>query len=156
MESTDKNVSGTDKNVSGTDKNVSPTINKKIKQKRGTDPPKAPQGAGADFVPKESPDWKPERFARFWAYFPLHKSKQAAIRAWDKLRPSDELIAVMGKALKRQKAEMAASGGEWKLYASTYLNGARWTDEAAAPQPAPRGAVPSETERKEERIEWEN
>jgi hypothetical protein len=113
-----------DKNVRENNKNNNKSIN----------PPKAPQGAGADFVPKAAPDWKPERFAAFWNYFPLHKSKQAAIRAWDKLKPSDELLAVIGKALRRQiaeekaRAEKARRPFEWKLYASTYLNNARWTD----------------------------
>lgn len=104
---------------------------------KSSDPPKAPKGAGAGagFVPKEAPDWKPERFAAFWKYYPLHKSKQAAIRAWDKLKPSDELLAVIGRALKsqiREEKAMAKHRGqpfEWKMYASTYLNNARWTDE---------------------------
>ena len=94
-----------------------------------TNPPTAPQGAGADYVPKKAPDWKPERFARFWDYYPLHKSKQAAIRAWDKLKPSDDLLKVIGIALRRQKAACLMAGDEWKLHASTYLNQARWTDE---------------------------
>ena len=133
---TDKNVTGTDKNVTGTDKNVTAIYNRREEQKKETDPPKAPQGAGADYVPKKAPDWKPERFAAFWKFYPLHTSKQAAIRAWDKLKPSDELLAVIGKSLRRQIAEKQARGEEWKIYASTYLNGARWTDEddAAARQ----------------------
>lgn len=94
-----------------------------------TNPPIAPQGAAADYVPKKAPDWKPERFARFWEYYPLHKSKQAAIRAWDKLKPSDDLLKVIGIALRRQKAACLMAGDEWKLHASTYLNQARWTDE---------------------------
>lgn len=120
-------------------------------------PPKAPQGAGADYVPKKTTDWKPERFDAFWKFYPLHTNKQRAISAWDRLKPSDELLAVIGRALKRQKAEKAARGEEWKLHAATYLNNARWTDEesptgsAGAPfrqggQPRPEGA--------EEAIEW--
>lgn len=105
--------------------------------RKENDPPKAPQGAGADYTPKEAPDWKPDRFARFWEYYPLHKSKQAAIRAWDKLKPSNELLAVIGVALRRQKAEKLMAGEEWKLYASTYLNQARWTDEPGAAQAGP-------------------
>ena len=50
-------------------------------------------------APKPAPDWKPERFARFWDYYPRGESKQAAIRAWDRLRPSDELISEMAVAL---------------------------------------------------------
>ena len=36
--------------------------------------------------------------------YPVKKSKQAAIRAWDSLRPDDRLLAVMGHALQRQLA----------------------------------------------------
>lgn len=104
------------------------------------DPPIVPQ-RGRRRENKEAPDWKPERFAGFWKYYPLHKSKQAAIRAWDKLKPSDELLAVIGIALKRQIAEAADKAArerrpfEWKLYASTFLNDERWTDDTS-PVPA--------------------
>ena len=142
------------------DKNVTPTLTKmsppgdknvthtKKENKKEDHPPKAPQGAGADYVPKKAPDWKPERFAAFWNYYPLHKSKQAAIRAWDKLKPSDELLAVIGKALRRQIADNLMNQREWNIYASTYLNGARWTDESdlvPSPPPDPPG---------EEAVEW--
>lgn len=127
----DKNVYTPRQNCrGGIDKNV--YQNKKENRKEDQSPQKPPEGAGADYVPKEAPDWKPERFAAFWKFYPLHTSKQAAIRAWDKLKPSDELLAVIGKALRRQIAEKQARGEEWKIYASTYLNGARWTDEDAA------------------------
>ena len=61
--------------------NLSPNPDKNVthiskRNSKSSDPPKAPQGAGADYVPKEAPDWKPERFAAFWKYYPLHKSKQ--------------------------------------------------------------------------------
>ena len=116
--------------------------NKKDNKKENI-PPKAPQGGrGADYVPKEAPDWMPARFARFWEYYPLHKSKQATIRAWDKLKPSDELLAVIGRALKRQIAEKEQHGDPWKLHASTYLNQARWTDETEPA--APTAQAPGE------------
>lgn len=103
-------------------------------------PPISPQGAGADYEPSKTTKWKPERFDAFWKFYPLHKSKQAAIKAWDKLKPSDELLAVIGKALMRQiadeeeKAKKDRRPFEWKMHASTYLNNARWTDEIGAPQ----------------------
>ena len=58
--------------------------------------------------PKEAPDWKPERFAAFWEAYPCGKSKQAAIRAWDRLRPDDDLIRAMALGLKR-----AMAGEDW-------------------------------------------
>lgn len=133
----DKNVYTPRQNCQGgPDKNVY-QINKENK-KEDQIPPKPPEGAGVDFVPKAAPNWKPERFAAFWRFYPLRKSKQAAIRAWDKLKPSDELLAVIGKALRRQIADKKARGEEWKIYASTYLNGARWTDEEESRAKPPR------------------
>lgn len=98
-----------------------------LSTKKKNNPPKAPQGA------ESAPAWKPDRFAGLWDYYPRHTSKQAAVKAWDKLRPSDELIAKIGKALRRQKA-----WDEWKRgvgipYLSTYLNQRRWEDELSDP-----------------------
>ncbi len=60
-------------------------------------PPKAPQGGRrGKREPKNTADWKPERFEAFWAYYRTRvrgEDRQAAIRAWDKLRPDDALIA---------------------------------------------------------------
>ena len=86
-------------------------------------PPAAPQGAAS--VPK----WKPERFAGLWTYYPRHTSKQAAAKAWDKLKPADELIAEIGKALRRQKACDEWQRGIGIPHLATYLNQRRWEDE---------------------------
>lgn len=112
--------------------------------------PKAPTGGRRSNEPKEAPDWKPERFAAFWEAYPCGKSKQAAIRAWDKLRPDDDLIRAMALGLKR-----AMAGEDWQRgigipYASTWLNGRRWEDEDK-PLPAraadkPRPARPCHVE----------
>lgn len=104
--------------------------------KKENNPPKAPQGAEC------VPSWKPERFAGLWQYYPRHTSKQAAVKAWDKLRPSDELIAVIGKALRRQKASDEWQRGIGIPYLSTYLNNGRWGDEPDEPpddEPASTG-----------------
>jgi len=108
----------------------------KKENKKENDPPKAPKGG------KSVPSWKPERFAGLWQYYPRKTSKQAAVKAWDKLRPSDELIAGIGKALRRQKASDDWQRGIGIPYLSTYLNNARWEDEPDEPpddEPAPSG-----------------
>lgn len=85
---------------------------------------------------KEAPDWKPERFEGFWRMYPLKKSKQAAIRAWDLLHPDDKLLAVMGHALQRQldsrewQRKLREEGGQGIPYPATWINGRRWEDEA--------------------------
>ena len=76
-----------------------------------------------------APDWKPERFADFWAAYPCGRSKQAAIKAWDKLKPDDALLVVMARALKRQMASEEWQRGIGIPYASTWLNNRRWEDE---------------------------
>ena len=78
--------------------------------------------------PKTEPDWKPERFAGFWELYPRGEAKQAAIRAWDKLQASDELIDTIARSLKRQVASEAWQQGVGIPYASTYHNQQRWTD----------------------------
>lgn len=104
-------------------------------------PPIVPQGGRGvrkRKEPREHPDWQPERFDGFWKFYPQkgRKAKQSAMDAWDKLKPSDELIATIGKALVIQKVT-----DEWQRnigipYASTYLNQRRWEDafEMAAPE----------------------
>ena len=81
-------------------------------------------------VHKDAPDWKPERFAGLWDYYPRkgRKNKQRAIAAWDKLQPDDTLIDTMARALAKLKATE-----EWQRdvgipYVATFLNGERWHD----------------------------
>lgn len=121
--------------------------------------PQSPPAGGASSgrqrrhrEPKTAPDWKPERFEGFWRMYPLKKSKQAAIRAWDSLHPDDRLLVVMGRALQRQLAsqewqrKLREEGGQGIPYPATWLNGRRWEDEdqpdrAALPAPAREGGV---------------
>lgn len=82
--------------------------------------------------PKKAPDWKPERFEGLWQVYPCGKSKQAAIKAWDKLQPDDELLVLMAKGLNR-----ALHSEEWQRgigipHLSTWLNQRRWEDEERA------------------------
>lgn len=90
------------------------------------------------------PKWKPERFSAFWKFYPRGENKQRAVRAWDKLKPDDALIAVMGHALARQKASPDWQRGIGIPHASTWLNGRRWEDEQrklpqSPPQPPGSG-----------------
>lgn len=90
---------------------------------------------------KETADWKPERFEAFWTCYRTHcrgEARQAAIRAWDNLRPTDELIETMANALVRQLESAEWQRGIGIPYASTWLNGRRWEDTPKAPGgPAP-------------------
>lgn len=123
--------------------------NKDLKEQETKKTPYSPPAGDAPTArrrkrePKSAPDWKPERFEGFWRLYPLKKSKQAAIRAWDALRPDDRLLAVMGRALQRQMA-----GEDWQRgfgipYPATWLNNRRWEDEDR-PREATAGAMPPE------------
>ena len=89
-----------------------------------------------------------------------NKSKQRAIRAWDKLKPSDELLAVIGRALARQiaeskrKAERERRPWEWKTHAATYLNDARWTDELEGRAAEGVGPYRQSAQDEEEALPW--
>lgn len=109
------------------------------------DPPIAPQGAAPSSQGRRAgtaPDWKPDRFEAFWRYFPRGEGKAKARQAWNKLKPDDELIATIARALQRQKASPDWQRGIGIPYASTYLNQRRWEDEDRAGPAAEAPASP--------------
>lgn len=120
----DKNVMGRgDKNVTHNNTSINNTSNTPLK------PPKGGRRA------KSQPDHKPERFERFWEYYRTHargENRQGAIKAWDRLKPTDELIDAMAAALARQVKREDWQKGMGIPYASTWLNNARWEDDVGA------------------------
>ena len=141
----DKNVGGTpDKNDGGPpDKNVGENNTSKNSTSE-EDPPVVPPAGGRRPRPKKeprkAPDWKPERFAGFWAFYPRSENKQKAMDAWDRLRPSDKLVDRIALALVKQKATREWQEGVGIPHASTYLNNARWEDADGLPDPGTRPA----------------
>jgi len=112
-----------------------------IKEQNGIDnntplPPKGDKRGRKRKEPRFAPEWKPERFAGLWEFYPQkgRKNKQAAMDAWDKLRPDDELIAKIGRALVALKATDDWQRGVGIPYVATFLNGARWEDAAELDQ----------------------
>lgn len=79
-----------------------------------------------------------QRFDRFWAAYPNKKAKQDAFRAFQKLKPDDDLLNRMLAALEREKesAQWQESGGRFIPHPATWLNGRRWEDETTSPTPA--------------------
>lgn len=108
--------------------------------------PHTPQGGDGERkkkkAPREDPDWKPERFAGLWEYYPAkgRKSKQDAMKAWDDLRPDDELIALIGRAIRKLKATEEWQRGVGIPYVGTFLRGRRWEDADTVEEAAPGGA----------------
>ena len=97
-------------------------------------------------VPREKePVWKPERFEAFWKFYPpvngKRPAKSRAVRAWNKLRPDDETIAQMGKALQRDKQSEMWQKGVGIPYASSWLNQRMWEDEVVTGVVSPEAAV---------------
>lgn len=114
-------------------------LNTNLQNTKLIKPPKAPQGGRRrrESKAKSQPGWKPERFAKFWAFYPRGESKQAAINAWDKLKPDDALIDTMATALVVQTQREDWKRGVGIPYASTWLNQRRWEDETKVNSPAP-------------------
>ena len=140
----DKNVREPGQKCPGNpDKNVRRN-NKYINQENN--PPKAPQGAGADI-------WDKAAWDRFWAIYPRKVDQQKAIRAWNRLKADRELMQIMSAALKAQRAseEWRRDNGRAIPYPSTWLNNRRWEDELEDFTPAAPARAPAE-----EAIEWEN
>ena len=100
-------------------------------------PPIVPQGGQAKKKKAKSiPKWKPERFEKFWAFYPRHEDRVSAVREWDRLKPSDQLIDEIARALLWQ-----TKAPDWPVpYACRYLKNQRWMDE---PPKAPAMQGPS-------------
>lgn len=72
-----------------------------------------------------------EGFDAFYALYPKHVGKAAALKAWNKLKPNAELQEIMAKALMEQKqsAQWNKDGGQYIPNPATWLNQRRWEDE---------------------------
>lgn len=70
-------------------------------------------------------------FDEFWKAYPKKKAKEAAKKAWVKLKPDETLgktiiTAVMKSA---NTTDWKKENGKYIPYPATYLNGKRWEDE---------------------------
>lgn len=95
--------------------------------------PQPPIDGGGACCSKKA-DWKLESFEAFWkAYIRTGRTqaKAKARRAWNKLKPSDELISRMMQALERQMQSDDWKRGIGIPYCATWINGERWEDTIA-------------------------
>ena len=80
-------------------------------------------------IDKDKEDIYP--FDEFWSAYPKKKAKEAARKAWVKLKPDETL----GKEIIQAVIESAKTkdwlkeNGKYIPYPATYLNGKRWEDE---------------------------
>lgn len=104
-------------------------------------PPIAPQEGGGERgtqrrrkrAAKSVPDWEPELFERFWLAYPRGEDRQGAVREWDALKPSRELMFTMSAALEAQKQTEDWQRGIGIPYACRWLSKKRWTDRVDRP-----------------------
>lgn len=85
-----------------------------------------------------------ERFSRFWAVYPKREDKKNAIRAWNKLNVTDQMLDDILSALEKQKASAQWNDRKYIPHPSTWLNGERWKDETEPITGAPPGNNPPE------------
>lgn len=136
---------GLDENVNTpVDEIVKDPLDENVKQNitsnNNTIPPKAPQGgrpASRKRRSKSVPEWKPERFEGFWAYYPRGEDRMGAVREWDRLKPDDALIDTMARALEAQKAGEMWRQGVGIPYACRWLRRRRWEDTPPKPPDLP-------------------
>lgn len=103
-------------------------------------PPKPPKGGvekkGSSRGYREKANTLPERFENFWTFYRTNVppcatagNKQKALKAWDKLAPSDDLADTMAKALSAQVKSKQWMTGIGIPHASTWINNHGWEDD---------------------------
>lgn len=71
------------------------------------------------------------KFDTFWKYYPKHKGKAEAVKAFSKINPDNELLEQMLTSLEEQKKsnDWKKNNGQFIPLPSTWLNQMRWEDE---------------------------
>lgn len=91
-----------------------------------SNPPTSPRrGSGR----KKSADM--DGFALFWQEYPRKAAKAAALKAWQKLNPSPDLVERILDHVRDHKRsqDWIKDGGQFVPYPATFLNGQRWEDD---------------------------
>ena len=70
-------------------------------------------------------------FALFWQEYPRKAAKAAALKAWQKLNPSPELVERILAHVREHKRsqDWIKDGGQFVPHPATFLNGRRWEDD---------------------------
>ena len=70
-------------------------------------------------------------FALFWQEYPRKAAKAAALKAWQKLNPSPELVERILAHVRDHKRspDWLKDGGQFVPHPATFLNGRRWEDD---------------------------
>ena len=92
-------------------------------------------------------------FEKIWSVYPRHDGKAEAQKAFDKLKPSEELITAMLSAIAKQTEKWRNDGGKFIPHCSTWLNQRRWEDEGIVLQETPALSAEEKAARDRQRAE---
>lgn len=85
-----------------------------------------------------------ELFNSFWRSYPKKVSKEAAIKAWNKIKPDEQLYQIIIDAVEKQKKTQQWQNKQYIPNPATWLNGKKWEDEIDEPaQQEPQKQKPS-------------
>lgn len=105
-------------------------LNNENNENNEKNPPYPPKGT-------TKADWP--GFADFYSCYPKHTGKQAALKAWNKLKPDPQLQQLIIQAVEKQKQsqQWTKDSGQFIPLPATWLNGQRWEDELEVKQSEP-------------------
>ena len=80
---------------------------------------------------KPEGDIHAQKFDTFWKAYPKKKSKGQAEKAFRKIKPDEQLLAIMLATIERAKksADWLKESGKYIPYPATWLNARGWEDE---------------------------
>jgi hypothetical protein len=98
-------------------------------------PPIVPQEGTTD---TSSESLTEKRFEEFWKIYPLKIGKQAALRAFKKIKPTADLHSKILSAIEKAKKSdrWQRENGQFIPHPTTWLNQGRWDDEIEPEEPS--------------------
>lgn len=95
-------------------------------------------------VNRQQPSYTSDGFATFWEQYPKKVAKSQALKAWNKLKPTGQLMIDLMAGLTQHKAsaDWQKDGGRYIPHPATWLNDKRWEDEHAVTLAAKNQACP--------------
>ena len=75
-------------------------------------------------------------FDLFWKEYPKKEAKKDAVKAWDKIKLTDDLVIKIMDGLRKaiKSVNWVKQNGQFVPNAASWLNGERWTDEVEEAQ----------------------
>lgn len=80
-------------------------------------------------VPEAATEADNDGFAAFWDAYPRHTDKVDALKAWQKLKPTEALQAILLAAVAEQRTWRTWADVKFVPHAATWLRHRRWDDE---------------------------